>query len=67
MSASELNQSQITLHQGAIENIFLDSLREHGVKVDRPMQPMSLELSMDEAKLADPQSYPVKVGSVAIT
>ncbi|KAG8900286.1 hypothetical protein FRB99_006141 [Tulasnella sp. 403] len=52
---------EVTLHQGAIERIFLDRLAEHGIEVDRPMQPTSLELSQDEAELNDPQAYPVKV------
>ncbi|KAG9042534.1 hypothetical protein FS837_010741, partial [Tulasnella sp. UAMH 9824] len=52
---------EVTLHQGAIERIFLDSLAQSGVKVDRPVQPVELELSDDPKQLADPQSYPVKV------
>lgn len=51
----------MTLHQGAIEQIFKDSLREHGVHVERPYQPTSLELSQDEKELLDPEAYPVKV------
>ncbi|KAG8984383.1 hypothetical protein FRB90_005356, partial [Tulasnella sp. 427] len=31
---------EVTLHQGAIERIFLDFLAEHGVSVDRPVQPI---------------------------
>lgn len=52
---------EVTLHQGAIERIFLDSLAQNGVSVDRPVQPVALELSEDPKELADPQSYPVKV------
>ncbi|KAF7794992.1 hypothetical protein EIP86_006136 [Pleurotus ostreatoroseus] len=51
----------VTLHQGAIEQIFVDSLKSLGVTVDRPMVPVSIQLSEDSAELADPQSYPVKV------
>ncbi|CAL1714087.1 unnamed protein product [Somion occarium] len=50
---------EVTLHQGAIEAIFLDSMRELGLEVDRPIIPTALELSHDENELRDPQSYPV--------
>lgn len=52
---------QITLHQGAIENIFLDSMASSGLKVDRPIIPTSIQLSKDPQELADPQSHPVQV------
>ena len=52
---------QITLHQGAIENIFLDSMAASGVVVDRPIVPTAIELSKDEDELHDPHSYPVTV------
>ncbi|KAF9818266.1 hypothetical protein IEO21_02894 [Rhodonia placenta] len=52
---------EITLHQGAIEAIFLDSMRSLGVTVDRPILPSSIELSADEAELKDPNAHPVKV------
>lgn len=51
---------ELTLHQGAIEAIFLDSMREMGLEVDRPIVPASLELSTDEKVLGDPNSYAVK-------
>ncbi|KAL5513388.1 hypothetical protein ACEPAH_3787 [Sanghuangporus vaninii] len=51
----------ITLHQGAIESIFVDSMAEEGVNVERPVQPAALSLSEDESELEDPDSYPVKV------
>ncbi|KAH9479232.1 Phenol hydroxylase [Psilocybe cubensis] len=52
---------EVTLHQGAIESIFLDSMREHGVEISRPVIPTSLTLSEDETLLNDPQAYPVRV------
>ncbi|KAF8555666.1 hypothetical protein OG21DRAFT_1438471 [Imleria badia] len=51
----------ITLHQGAIEAIFLDSMRDHGVDVDRPTQPVDIEVLEDIDELSSPSSYPVKV------
>lgn len=57
---------QITLHQGAIEAIFLDSMRSLGVTVDRPILPSSIELSADEAELKDPNAHPVKVRARAL-
>lgn len=51
---------EVTLHQGAIERIFLDSMAQSGVSVDRPVQPVALELSDDPKQLADPRSYSVK-------
>ncbi|PSR71349.1 hypothetical protein PHLCEN_2v12778 [Hermanssonia centrifuga] len=52
---------EITLHQGAIEAIFLDFLASFGVQVERPVIPTSMQLSADEKELKDPQSHPVKV------
>ncbi|KAF8555663.1 hypothetical protein OG21DRAFT_1438464 [Imleria badia] len=51
----------ITLHQGAIEAIFLDSMRDRGVEVERPRQPLEIEISEDVDELSSPSSYPVKV------
>lgn len=51
----------MTLHQGAIEAIFLDTMRSMGLEVDRPAIPTSLEISTNEKELLDPQAYPVKV------
>ena len=50
----------MTLHQGAIEAIFLDSMRDMGLEVERPIVPTALELSADATLLADPNSYSVK-------
>jgi phenol 2-monooxygenase len=52
---------ECTLHQGEIENIFLDSMRKEGLEVDRPVVPISLQLSQDQKELTDPHAYPVKV------
>ncbi|KAH9944956.1 FAD binding domain-containing protein [Epithele typhae] len=52
---------QITLHQGAIEAIFLDSMRTRGVEVERPIVPTAIEISESEAELKDPTSHPIKV------
>ncbi|KXN90667.1 Phenol 2-monooxygenase [Leucoagaricus sp. SymC.cos] len=52
---------EVTLHQGAIESLFLDSMSEHGLCVTRPFIPTSIELSKDETELKDPQARPVKV------
>lgn len=50
---------EVTLHQGAIENIFLDSMKAAGVDVSRPMIPTALELDPD--KIGDPTAHAVKV------
>ncbi|KAF8997916.1 FAD binding domain-containing protein [Cyathus striatus] len=52
---------EVTLHQGAIEAIFLESMQKHGVQVSRPVVPMSVQLTQDESKLKDPKAYPVRV------
>ncbi|KAF8555667.1 hypothetical protein OG21DRAFT_1410564 [Imleria badia] len=52
---------ELALHQGGIESIFLDSMKSHGVEVERSTMPIHIELSTDEAELADPTSHPVKV------
>ncbi|EKM60807.1 uncharacterized protein PHACADRAFT_246963 [Phanerochaete carnosa HHB-10118-sp] len=52
---------KVTLHQGAIEQIFLDSMAKEGLRVDRQTVPTSIKLSTDEAELKDPQAYAVTV------
>lgn len=52
---------ELALHQGAIEAIFLDSMKTRGVEVQRSTRPTEIELSNDAAELVDPTSYPVKV------
>ncbi|OJA18323.1 hypothetical protein AZE42_02802 [Rhizopogon vesiculosus] len=56
-----LNGVEVALHQGAIESIFLDSMKELGVEVERSTIPTSIELSTDENELTDPSSHPVRV------
>ena len=51
----------MTLHQGAIEAIFLDSMRERGLEVERPIIPTDLTLDENQGTLDDPQTYPVKI------
>lgn len=58
--------SQITIAQGTIEALFIDSLKSHGVTVDRPIVPSSLEISEDPEELLSPSSYPVKVLDILI-
>ena len=53
------------MHQGAIEAIFLDSMREFGLDVSRPAIPVSLQLSEDALELKDPEAYPVRVRSLS--
>ncbi|KAH0836789.1 putative phenol 2-monooxygenase (NADPH) [Lanmaoa asiatica] len=52
---------EITLHQGAIEAIFLDSMKNYGLEVERPRRPTAIEISEDVDELSNPSSYPVKV------
>ncbi|TFK71665.1 hypothetical protein BDN72DRAFT_427817 [Pluteus cervinus] len=52
---------EATLHQGAVESIFIDSMATMGLQVERPVIPTSIQLSEDERILKDPQSYPVRV------
>jgi phenol 2-monooxygenase len=48
---------KVTLHQGAIEQIFLDELEKMGVTVQRSTVPTAVNISKDPAVLADPQAY----------
>ncbi|KAJ6466923.1 FAD binding domain-containing protein [Mycena sanguinolenta] len=50
---------EVTLHQGAIESIFLDSMREMGVEVLRPVVPTHLDI--DTTKVDDPNAYAARV------
>jgi phenol 2-monooxygenase (NADPH) len=52
---------EVTLHQGEIESLFLDSMRKDGLEVERPIVPVSLQMSEDPTEIADPHAYPVKV------
>ncbi|KAF7969243.1 hypothetical protein HWV62_27888 [Athelia sp. TMB] len=51
---------EATLHQGGIEAIFLDALKDIGHVVDRQTVPVSMHLSEDEAELRDSSTYPVQ-------
>ena len=37
-------------------------MRDHGIEVERPRQPVDIEISEDVDELSDPSLYPVKVG-----
>ncbi|KAJ6504194.1 FAD binding domain-containing protein [Mycena vitilis] len=50
---------EVTLHQGAIESIFLDSMSAKGVEVSRPVVPTQLEL--DPIAVSDPNAYAARV------
>ncbi|KAI6094993.1 FAD binding domain-containing protein [Pisolithus sp. B1] len=52
---------KLALHQGAIEDAFLDSMVQYNLKVDRPVKPLAIELSRDQEQLHSLSSYPVKV------
>lgn len=56
-----LMEYEATLHQGGIEAIFLDALKDIGHVVDRQTVPVSMHLSEDEAELRDSSTYPVQV------
>ena len=58
--------SQITIHQGFIEGAFGDALLADGLIVDRPVTPVSLEISQDENELRDPTAYPLTVTTLHI-
>ena len=63
----DTKKHQVTLHQGAIEQIFFDSLASMGVSVDRPMTPIFIQLSDNVDELKDPTSHPVKVYAALLT
>ncbi|KAF8824194.1 hypothetical protein HHX47_DHR8000142 [Lentinula edodes] len=52
---------QETLHQGAIEDIFLDNMRDMGVEVSRPVIPTSLEVT--EALVDDFEFFKTEIGA----
>ncbi|KZP17569.1 hypothetical protein FIBSPDRAFT_746817 [Athelia psychrophila] len=52
---------EATLHQGAIEDIFIDAMQPLGLVVERQTVPVSMQLSKDAAELNDPSAYPVHV------
>ncbi|KAI0738707.1 FAD binding domain-containing protein [Daedaleopsis nitida] len=48
-------------HQGGMEDIFLDSMSQKGLEVERATIPTAIELSEDENELKDPDAYVAKV------
>ncbi|KAF5373285.1 hypothetical protein D9615_007378 [Tricholomella constricta] len=52
---------EATLHQGAIEDIFIDSIRSSGLDVSRPFVPVSIQISDFDKSSTDPDMYPVRV------
>lgn len=52
---------EVTLHQGAIEDIFLDSMKNLGVEVDRPVIPVSIQISETGKHSTDLDDHPVRV------
>ncbi|KAG6900026.1 hypothetical protein C0993_004083 [Termitomyces sp. T159_Od127] len=52
---------EATLHQGAIEELFLDSMQKYGIEVSRPVLPVSIQISQNEKHSTDPDVYPVRV------
>ena len=42
----------------------MESMRKEGLEVERPIIPVSMEVSEDENELKDPTAYPVKVGTL---
>lgn len=58
---------EVTLHQGAIEDIFLESMANHGLVVERPKTMTSLEISSSPSDLSSPTSHPVKCTIKSLT
>jgi phenol 2-monooxygenase (NADPH) len=54
---------EVTLHQGEIEGVILDSMSKEGLEVERAIVPIALQISEDPTELADPHTYPVKARS----
>ncbi|TFK39715.1 FAD binding domain-containing protein [Crucibulum laeve] len=52
---------EATLHQGAIESLFLDSMKSMGIEVSRPFTPASIQVSENEEELKDTSGFPVRV------
>lgn len=50
-----------TIHQGFIESLFIDSMKEYGLEVERETFPTSLVISDNEKELSDPSAHPVTV------
>ncbi|KAF7302055.1 hypothetical protein MIND_00772000 [Mycena indigotica] len=50
---------EVTLHQGAIESIFLDSMQSMGVEVSRPVIPTQLDLT--PSKIGNAEAHAARV------
>ncbi|KAJ3559920.1 hypothetical protein NM688_g31 [Phlebia brevispora] len=61
LCAISFRGARVTMHQADIQSVFLDSMASIGLKVDRPVIPVSIEISRNEVELKDPLRYPVKV------
>jgi phenol 2-monooxygenase len=46
--------------------MFLDSMKEEGLEVERPIVPIDLQMSDDPRELENPHAYPVKVWNFLI-
>jgi len=53
--------NQITLGQAAIEQIYIDNLKEYGVSIERPIIPISIVQSTDSEELGRIDTHPVEV------
>ncbi|KAJ4466414.1 FAD binding domain-containing protein [Lentinula edodes] len=53
---------QVTLHQGAIEQIFLDNMQDMDLQVDRSTIPIAIEVN--ENSVSDPDAHPVTIQNV---
>jgi phenol 2-monooxygenase len=50
----------LTISQGGVENLFRQSMAKEGVTIDRPVKPISIDISTDPAVLEDHTAYPVQ-------
>ena len=48
---------QVTLSQGRVEDVFVASMKEHGVSVEWDTVPTSIRCSTVADELKDPQAY----------
>ncbi|TFK97781.1 FAD-binding monooxygenase [Pterulicium gracile] len=49
----------LTLHQGAIEELFIQSMAKEGLTVNRSVHPISIQVSNDPSVLSDRNARPV--------
>lgn len=45
------------MHQGGVEDLFLDSMKKKGLAVERSTVPTSIQLSDGTEDLKDPHTY----------